>query len=195
MASSSSSSAAVVLDYSDTSQPQYKILNRMSTLFGGKKKSVSTSSSSVFQDTDNDTLVNPISQVDSMFTDEVNSSCVDSMYSSLQSRSSRYRPVLHSDAPAPLRTVQLMDPIVHLPEPTTTPPAPATPAPVPAPPQSPTTATSSQKSFDSPPSPPQEQRKSSPPPGTSTQKIEDVEAQFKLLLVKTKKILNTPTHY
>lgn len=183
MASSSSSSAAVVLDYSDTSQPQYKILNRMSTLFGGKKKSVSTSSSSVFQDNDNDTLVNPVSQVDSMFTDEVNSSCVDSMYSSLQSRSSRYRPVLNSDAPAPLRTVQLMDPIVHLPEPTTTPPAPA-----PASPQSPTTATSSQKSFDSPPSPPQEQRKSSPPPGTSTQKIEDVEAQFKLLLVRIKKI-------
>ncbi|KAI8091657.1 armadillo-type protein [Thamnidium elegans] len=167
--SSSSSSAAVVLDYSDTSQPQYKILNRMSTLFGGKKKPVSTSS--ILQDNDNDTLVNPVSQVDSVFTDEVNSSCVDSMYSSLQSRSSRYRPVLNSDAPAPLRTVQLMDPIVHLPEPTTPPPPPAS-----------TSQQQKQKSFDSPPSPPQEQRKSSPPLGTSTQKIEDVEAQFKLLL-------------
>ncbi|KAI9245394.1 armadillo-type protein [Helicostylum pulchrum] len=173
---SSSSAAAAVLDYSDTSQPQYKILNRMSTLFGGKKKLVSTSS--VLPDNDNDTLVNPISQVDSMFTDEVNNSCVDSMYSSLQSRSSRYRPspVVNSDAPAPLRTVQLMDPIVHLPEPITTTTTPSPPPPAQSPP--PTT----QKSFDSPPSPPQEQRKSSPPPGTSTQKIEDVEAQFKLLL-------------
>lgn len=169
---SSSSSVAVVLDYSDTSnQAQYKILNRMSTLFGGKKKNVnstSTSTSLVIQDNDNDTLVNSVSQVDSMFTDEVNSSCVDSMYSSLQSRSSRYRPLPNTDAPPPLRTVQLMNPIIHLPEPTTPP------------------IQQEQKPFISD-SIPTSERKSSPPPGTSTQKIEDVEAQFKLLLVKKKK--------
>lgn len=171
---SSSSVAVTSLDYSTSeSQPPYRILNRMSTLFGGKKKATvnhngSSSSSSVPlpDDNDNETLV--ASQVDSLFQEERNTSCVDSMYSSLQSRSSRYRPApTNPDTPAPLRTVQLMDPIVHLP----------TPPPPPSPPIIEDTPT--------PPSPtPSTVRKSTPPPGTSSQKVEDVEAQFKLLLVK-----------
>lgn len=173
---SSSSAAVTTLDYStsdSSTQPQYRILNRMSTLFGGKKKNNAvinngSSSSAAVQassnENDNDTLV--ASQIDSMFNEERNTSCVDSMYSSLQSRSSRYRPVPNPDTPAPLRTVQLMDPIVHLPNPT-----PPTPPPMSDPP--------------TPPSPtPSTLRKSTPPPGTSSQKIEDVEAQFKLLLVR-----------
>lgn len=159
---SSSSVAVTALDYSTSeTQPPYKILNRMSTLFGGKKKNVNNGASSsaaiatpASDDHDHDTLVS--SQVDSMFHEDRNTSCVDSMYSSLQSRSSRYRPAPNPDTPAPLRTVQLGDPIVHLPAPPTPPPVADTPSTV---------------------------RKSTPPPGTSSQKIEDVEAQFKLLLV------------
>lgn len=178
-------------------QPQHRLLNRMSTLFGGGKKkttidSGASSSSSaapvtVENDRDNDTLV--ASQVDSMFNEDRNASCVDSMYSSIRSRRSNYPPVSNPDTPAPLRTVQLDNPIVHLPTP---PPQ----QPQDEPPFKPNTSTSSSSSSSSiphtpstPPPPPAannstpvvEQRKSTPI-NASSQKIEDVEAQFRLLL-------------
>lgn len=181
MASSNTSSPVTVvthMDYNESdgpSQPQYRILNRMSTLFGGKKKNSannnngSSSSTAIIENED----INPSSQVDSMFNEERNASCVDSMYSSLQSRRSNYRPSANPNTPAPLRTVQLDNPIVHLPTPSPPPvvsePQPSTPTPTPTPPIL-------------------ETRKSTPPPGTSSQKIEDVEAQFKLLLVNDEKL-------
>ncbi|CAO0801914.1 unnamed protein product [Mucor circinelloides] len=179
-------------------QPQHRLLNRMSTLFGGGKKKTanngaSSSSSAVpvtvEADRDSDTLV--ASQVDSMFNEDRNASCVDSMYSSIRSRRSNYPPVPNPDTPAPLRTVQLDNPIVHLPTPppqqqqdespfkpntstssSSSSSIPHTPSPPPPPPP-PTTASNS--------TPVVEQRKSTPP-NASSQKIEDVEAQFRLLL-------------
>lgn len=186
-------------------QQQHRLLNRMSTLFGGGKKKTTTnngaaSSSSavpvtVETDRDNDTLV--ASQVDSLFIEDRNASCVDSMYSSIRSRRSNYPPVPNPDTPAPLRTVQLDNPIVHLP----------TPPPQQQPqdessfkPNTSTSSSSSSSSIPHTPSPPPptaasnstpivEQRKSTPP-NASSQKIEDVEAQFRLLLVSKKQTSN-----
>lgn len=176
-------------------QTQHRILNRMSTLFGGKKKNhanASSGSSSAFNqasvstsanDRDSETLV--ASQVDSMFNDERTASCVDSMYSSLQSRRSAYRPVPNPNTPAPLRTVQLDNPIVHLPTPT-----PPTPPPnnlseqstnsvsassVPQSPSPPLSSTSNESTIKSP--------NKSTSMNASSRKVEDIEAQFKLLLV------------
>lgn len=185
-------------------QPQHRLLNRMSTLFGGGKKKTanngaSSSSSAVpvtvEADRDSDTLV--ASQVDSMFNEDRNASCVDSMYSSIRSRRSNYPPVPNPDTPAPLRTVQLDNPIVHLPTPppqqqqdespfkpntstssSSSSSIPHTPSPPPPPPP-PTTASNS--------TPVVEQRKSTPP-NASSQKIEDVEAQFRLLLVSKNRL-------
>ncbi|KAL9540810.1 hypothetical protein MBANPS3_009471 [Mucor bainieri] len=182
-------------------QPQHRLLNRMSTLFGGGKKKTSanhgtaaaSSSSSaavpvtVEHERDNDTLV--ASQVDSMFNEDRNASCVDSMYSSIRSRRSNYPPVPNPDTPAPLRTVQLDNPIVHLP----TPPPQQQPEEASFRPHTSTSSSSSSSSIPHTPSPPPhptaasnstpiaEQRKSTPP-NASSQKIEDVEAQFRLLL-------------
>ncbi|KAI8975717.1 armadillo-type protein [Mycotypha africana] len=101
-----------------STQAQHKLLNRMSTLFGGgkKKNDTSTANPAVYYATSN--VNNNDSQfADSMFNYEGTASCVDSMYSSLQSRRSNYRPVPNPKTPEPLRTVQLDSPIVHLPTP------------------------------------------------------------------------------
>ncbi|KAI8066237.1 armadillo-type protein [Gilbertella persicaria] len=145
----------------NSQQAQNRILNRVSTLFSGKKRAngaseathASSSSSAAPNEQQDDA-----SQVDSMFHEDCTSSCVDSMYSSIQSRRSNFRP--NPNLPPPLRTVQLDNPIVHLPAPPTTPPL--------NPPI--------ESSLPSPPSPVVDQKKK------SHQKVEDIEAQFKLLL-------------
>ncbi|KAI7903882.1 armadillo-type protein [Cokeromyces recurvatus] len=132
-------------------QTQHRLLDRVSTLFGGGKKK----SGNNFE---NNTQP---SQTNSILNEDRNASCVDSMYSSLQSRRSVYHS--NTNVPAPLKTVQLDNPIVHLPTPTP-----------PTPPHHPSLNSTM-------PSSPIPQRKLTPP-ALSPQKIEDVEAQFKLLL-------------
>ncbi|EIE77395.1 hypothetical protein RO3G_02099 [Rhizopus delemar RA 99-880] len=136
-----------------SSPPQHRILNRVSTLFGAKKKNV-TPAEFVQEQAEE-------FQADSLYDADDAASRVDSMYSSLHSRRSGYRPSAANNTPAPLRTVQLENPIVHLPTPPT-PPA-----------------------NDKRPSPPPEPKKIITPPSSlpsSQKKVEDVEEQFKLLL-------------
>ncbi|KAI9482889.1 MAG: armadillo-type protein [Benjaminiella poitrasii] len=205
---SSSSSAPVFMDshypphhhvtatsYSNhnhgNSSQQHKLLNRVSTLFGGGKKKTSTATTTTTVTTILDE--SSLSQVDSILNDDRNASCVDSMYSSLQSRrSTAYRPTAANNnanhtTPAPLKTVQLENPIVHLPTPTT-PPLHSPPA---ASGQQQQQQQQQQQHYhhhsksSTPSPPPPLQRKSSPSSPSSTlspRKIEDVEAQFKLLL-------------
>lgn len=151
--------AATVVDVQSSSPgpsspPQHRILNRVSTLFGAKKKNV-TPAEFVQEQAEE-------SQADSLYDADDAASRVDSMYSSLHSRRSGYRPSAANNIPAPLRTVQLENPIVHLPTPPT-PPA-----------------------NDKHPSPSPEPKKIITPPSSlssSQKKVEDVEEQFKLLLV------------
>ncbi|KAG0738922.1 hypothetical protein G6F57_008774 [Rhizopus arrhizus] len=150
--------AATVVDVQSSSPgpsspPQHRILNRVSTLFGAKKKNV-TPAEFVQEQAEE-------SQADSLYDADDAASRVDSMYSSLHSRRSGYRPSAANNIPAPLRTVQLENPIVHLPTPPT-PPA-----------------------NDKHPSPSPEPKKIITPPSSlssSQKKVEDVEEQFKLLL-------------
>ncbi|ORE08210.1 hypothetical protein BCV72DRAFT_289135 [Rhizopus microsporus var. microsporus] len=144
-----------------SSSSQHKILNRVSTLFNPKKNKTSNSPSGELspQEEENE------SNADSLFNDDRASSRVDSMYSSLQSRRSNYRPPAStSNAPAPLRTVQLENPIVHLPSTPPTPPPNSNEKPIQ------TVSTESRKTV-------------TPPAVSSSQKkVEDIEEQFKLLL-------------
>ncbi|KAI8352490.1 armadillo-type protein [Blakeslea trispora] len=176
------SSSPPSVTYASNQQSPNRILNRVSTLFGGGKKKTGTtelmhseaSSSTAAQ---NATVMTEdghdnLSRVDSSFHDDRTASCVDSMYSSIHSRRSNYRP--NPNLPPPVRTVQLENPIVHLPSPTTPP----------------IETSQHQASNASPLTTPvpvttvSEPRKKTPPPNTtvSTQKIEDIETQFNLLL-------------
>ncbi|OBZ91655.1 hypothetical protein A0J61_00289 [Choanephora cucurbitarum] len=172
------SSSPPSVTYASNQPSPNRILNRVSTLFGGGKKKTGTndlinaeaSSSAATAEEEH------LSQADSSFQDERTQSCVDSMYSSIHSRRSNYRP--NPNTPPPLRTVQLENPIVHLPSPTTPPveasqplTSNASPLPTPTPTPAPVTTVS-------------EPRKKTPPPHStvSSQKIEDIETQFNLLL-------------
>ncbi|KAI9268694.1 armadillo-type protein [Sporodiniella umbellata] len=97
-----------------SSPPQHRLLNRVSTLFGAKKKTTAST----------DLLQEPLgSQIDSLYDMDDAASRVDSMYSSIHSRRSSHRPpAANPSTPAPLRTVQLENPIVHLTTPPTPPP-------------------------------------------------------------------------
>ncbi|KAI8978580.1 armadillo-type protein [Pilobolus umbonatus] len=85
-----------------TSPPQNRILTRVSTFLGRKRNSANEEEE--FDHT---------SKVDSLLEEEMTSR-VDSLYSSLQSRRSTY--YSYQDTPAPLRTVQLENPTIHLPD-------------------------------------------------------------------------------
>lgn len=163
---------------------QHRLLNRVSTLFGGGKKKganmVSASSSS--PSADNESIA--ASQVDSMLIDDRTASCVDSMYSSLQSRRSNYRPPQTNtqNVPAPLRTVQLDNPIVHLP----TPPPPSISTPL----DNNQHTVKPSQTYSTPlhtpsPSPTSMTDKKTMKAKTTAQKIEDIDAQFNLLMVTT----------
>lgn len=178
-------SSSVMMDSSPPGSPgpssqQHRLLNRVSTLFGGGKKQKNSPSSIM---TDNESIA--ASQVDSMMMDDRTASCVDSMYSSLQSRRSNYRPPPNPNVPAPLRTVQLDNPIVHLP----TPPPPSTSTPLD---NQHTVKPSPSQTYSTPlhtPSPPPTTTivadKRSSKSKTTAQKIEDIETQFNLLMVRT----------
>ncbi|KAI8644907.1 armadillo-type protein [Parasitella parasitica] len=170
------------LNLQQQTQAQNRLLNRVSTLFGGGKKKAadngasSSSTAPAIPENDGDDASLAPSQADSVFGDERNDSCVDSMYSSIRSRRSNYPPVPNPNTPPPLRTVQLDSPIVHLPTPPPKDPPKKTAI-------RPTSASSSTSTSSIPhtPSPAVEQRNETPS-DPSLQKIQDVEKQFELLL-------------